>query len=216
MTSPSDLTVPGRPTGARAWRRDVAEHAAAAPAAPASGIVLGFTLPPAAWVDVDTLAENTLAALRDAGALAPRFAGLDAIIATKTVGSSPGATVAFAQAEALQRRRPPGVVACDVTWDRTPRAGDRAQKAAWRARIAEHWADRPILTGAVWADVALGVAGSLLGPVEVVVDALEPVLGRDPRGRDWQEFFPNDHHIVWLRVRRVRTPALHLRLGPIT
>lgn len=172
-------------------------------------------MPPAAWVDVDTLAENTLAGLRDGGALQPRFAGLDAIIATKSVGSAPGATVAFTQAAPLQRRRPPGTVACDVSWDRTPRAGDRGQKAAWRARIAAHWADRPVLTGDVWADVALGVPGSLLGPLEVVVDALEPVLGRDPRGRQWQEFFPNDHHIVWLRVRRVRNPALHLRLGPI-
>ena len=215
MTPPSPLIVPGRPTGARAWRRQVAEHVTAAPAAPPSGVVLGFTLPPAAWVDVDTLAENTLAGLRDGGALQPRFAGLDAIIATKSVGTSPGATVTFAQASTLQRRRTPGAVACDVTWDRTPRAGDLGQKAAWRARIAEHWAGRPVLTGDVWADVALGVPGSLLGPLEVVVDALEPVLGRDPRGRNWQEFFPNDHHIVWLRVHRVRDPALHLRLGRI-
>ncbi len=60
----------------------------------------------------------------------------------------------------------------------------------------------------MWADVALHGGGSLLGPLEVTLDALEPVLGRDPRGRDWQEFFPNDHVIGWLRVR-----ACHARAG---
>jgi hypothetical protein len=91
----------------------------------------------------------------------------------------------------------------------------RLRARAWRRRIAEQWRDAEILTGDVWADVALGGSGSLLGPLEVVLDALEPVLGRDPRGRGWQEFFPNDHRIVWLRVRRVAKPALRLRLGPI-
>ncbi|MDP9405978.1 MAG: hypothetical protein M3O86_05160, partial [Actinomycetota bacterium] len=66
------------------------------------------------------------------------------------------------------------------------------------------------------ADVALCSAGALLSPLEVVLDALEPVLGRDQRGRDWQEFFPNDHVVTWLRVRRVaRGPALTLRLGVV-
>jgi hypothetical protein len=180
-----------------------------------TGVALDFILPPTAWVDVDTLAENTLAGLRDAGVLPARMAGLDAVIATKHSGGEPGATVAFATADALRRRRTPGDTACDVTWDHTPRSGDRNQKRLWRRRIAEQWGDREILAGDVWADVALGGAGSLLGPLEVVLDALEPVLGRDPRGRGWQEFFPNDHHIVWLRARRVARPALRLRVGPI-
>ncbi|MDQ3276200.1 MAG: hypothetical protein M3Q39_14545, partial [Actinomycetota bacterium] len=54
------------------------------------------------------------------------------------------------------------------------------------------------------------------GPLEVVLDALEPVLGRDPRGRQWQAFFPNDHRVVWLRVLRAADgPAVRLRLGTL-
>lgn len=66
--------------------------------------------------------------------------------------------------------------------------------------------------------MALGVPGSLFGPLEVVLDALEPILGRDPRGRDWQEFFPNDDRITWLRVRRTQPSAkpLSLAIGSIT
>ncbi|MBA2528625.1 MAG: hypothetical protein H0V19_01465, partial [Euzebyales bacterium] len=96
-----------------------------------------------------------------------------------------------------------------------PRPGRPAAKAAWRDAVAATWARRPVLAGDVWADVALRVGGSLLGPLEVVLDGLEPVLGRDPRGRDWQDFFPNDHLVNWLRVTRsTRGPALRLTLGP--
>ena len=215
MSAAGRLSIAGRPTGAGPWRRHVAGQASLAPVA-VSGVALDFRLPPTAWVDVDTLAENTLAGLRDAGVLPPRFAGLDAVVATKTSSDDPGATIELAEADVLQRRHAPGRAAIDVTGDRLPRSGDRSGKRAWRERIATQWGEREMLTGPVWADVALGVTGSLLGPLEVVVDALEPVLGRDPRGRDWQEFFPNDHHIVWLRVRRVATPAVRLRVGALS
>lgn len=217
MTAAGRLALSGRPTGAAAWRRHVAVRAADVHAG-ASGVEMAFTLAPGAWVDVDTLAHNTLAGLRDAGALAPRFAGLDAVLATKATkaaGASAGAVLRLVSAVTLQRRRRPGPVALDVSSQRPPRPGDRAQKRAWRERIAQQWGDRAPVLGDVWADVALGVAGSLLGPLEVVVDALEPALGRDPRGRDWQEFFPNDHRIRWLRVSRDVTPGVHLRLGPL-
>lgn len=215
MSPSGRLAISGRPTGAPTWRQHVAAQAATV-AGGASGLELAFTLPPTAWVDVDTLVENTLAGLRDAGALAPRYAGLDALVATKSVGEVTGALVQLVDATTVQRRRPPGRVELEVSSPRMPRAADRAQKRAWRERIAEQWRPRPQLVDDVWADVALGVRGSLLGPLEVVLDALEPVLGRDARGRDWQEFFPNDHRVLWLRVSRQAASGVRLRLGPLT
>ena len=214
MTPPHARHGAGRPTGTRAWRHQVAA-AAGALSGPTSGVALDFFLPPTAWVDVDTLAENTLAGLRDAGTLPARFGGVDAVLATKQARAEPGADITLADAARLIRRRPPGPAAVEVTWDRAPRPADRPAKREWRKRIAAQWGERAPLSGDVWADVALGISGSLLGPLEVVVDALEPVLGRDPRGRDWQEFFPNDHRILWLRVHRVPRPALRLRVGPL-
>lgn len=41
---------------------------------------------------------------------------------------------------------------------------------------------------------------SLEALMKPVIDGLEPLLGRDPRGR--LRFVPNDHLIVWLRVTR--------------
>lgn len=209
----------GGPTGsgaaARTWRRRVA--AAAAGAAPADGVVLAFTVAATRWVDLDTLAEETLAGLRDAGVWRRGFGGLDALLATRRDGTDPGAVIEPIAAAALRRRRPPGPVALDATGKKVPRPGAIAGKRAWRRRLADVWSGRPALTADVWADLELDVGGSLLGPLEPALDALEPVLGRDPRGRQWQEFFPNDHVIRWLRVRRARAgaPALRLRLGPI-
>lgn len=213
---PARTAVPGRPTGGARWRRSVAARAAPSPTPP-DGVSLRFALPPGAWVDIDTLVESTLGGLRDAGTLSPRLAGLDAIVATRHEHPHPGAELTFPSAAALRRRRLPGPVLLDVAWDRVPRPGNRDHKRGWRARIAAQWDARPVLTGEVWAEISLGVRGSLLGPLEVAVDALEPVLGRDPRGRSWQEFFPNDHHIAWLRVQRTPAlPGVRLRLGPLS
>ncbi len=210
----ASLTVEGLPSGSRAWRGAVAQ--AAGTLAVGDGLALRFTLPARRWVDLDTLVEATVAGLRDAGAVAPRLAGLDAVVATKRPGTAPGAALAARRAATLAGRRAPGRVALTVATDDVPRPGGRERKRAWRARIAAAWGANAPLDGAVWADVALRSAGALLAPVEVVLDALEPVLGRDPRGRDWQEFFPNDHVVTWLRIRRVaQGPALTLRLGPV-
>jgi hypothetical protein len=173
---------------------------------------MAFVLPTGAWVDLDTLVETTAHGLRDAGALAARYAGLDLVMATKGYGPAPQATIAPVDPGPADL---PGPVALAVSDRDLPRAGNRPSKRAWRERLAHAWAGQPPLEGPVWADVALGVPGSLLGPVEVILDALEPVLGRDPRGRDWQEFFPNDDRVEWLRVRRVATPALSLTLGSL-
>lgn len=176
-----------------------------------SRVLLDFVIPHGRWVDLDTLVESTCRGLRDAGALAPRYAGLDAIVATKRFGDDAGVVV---RPLADAGRQPPGTVALDVASDVVPRPGWRDAKRGWRSILADAWGGRPPLGGAVWAEVTLAGAGSLLGPLEVVLDALEPVLGRDPRGRDWQEFFPHDDRIEWLAVdREPAGPPLRLRIG---
>ena len=203
--------IQGVPTGAAGWRRTVAEAGSRLPRGGVWG--LDFRLPEGRWVDIDTLVESTAAGLRDAGVLAPRLAGLDGIVATKGFGGSPGVDIRVLDAAVLADD-PPGPVALDVASDAVP-AARRDAKRMWRATLERRWAARGVLSGAVWADVALAGGGSLLGRLEVVLDALEPVLGRDPRGRPWQEFFPNDDRIEWLRVRRDPAgPALRLQLGP--
>lgn len=187
----------------------------AAPLAVTNGVQLDFVLPPARWVDVDTLAEATLHGLRDAGCVPPRFAGLDAVLATKRWGDQPGAQVRAVAAPRLLRLTPPGPQILEATAADVPRPGNRDAKRAWRDVLAAAWPGSAV-EGDVWIDVALQGPRSLLGPLEVVLDALEPVLGRDPRGRDWQEFFPNDDRVTWLRCRRVAAgPALALHLGQI-
>lgn len=138
------------------------------------------------------------------------------MLASRRDGIPPGVVITARAAASLCRRRPPGAVALDARSEILPRAGRREDKRAWRSELAAAWAPRPALAGPVWADLQLRVAGSLLGPLEAALDALEPVLGRDPRGRQWQEFFPNDHVIDWLRVRRSPDlgAAIRLRLGP--
>lgn len=178
------------------------------------GLTLRFELPPGAWIDLDTLVETTVAGLRDAAILRPRSAGLDAIAATKRFGASPRVVISPTPAGALDGP-PPGTPVLDARTDLVPRAGNREAKRAWRATLAQAWTGRAELTEPSWADVGLGVTGSLLGPLEVVLDALEPVLGRDPRGRDWQEFFPNDDRIQWLRVRRSPVPGIALAMGSL-
>lgn len=211
------VVVHGMPAGVGrgTWRRAVSGAAAGAPVA--DGLSLAFTLPTARWVDLDTLVESTLAGLRDAGACRRGYAGLDAVVATRGDGHDPGVVIRTGAAATLLRRRPPGRIGLDATGARLTRSGDREAKRAWRAQVASAWGERPPLAGPVWADLQLRVDGSLLGPLEPALDALEPVLGRDPRGRPWQEFFPNDHLIRWLRVRRASTlrSTLRLHLGPI-
>jgi hypothetical protein len=210
------VEIQGWPAGSgsssrgRAWRARVAN--AAAGMGPASGVALRFTLEPTRWVDLDTLTEVAVAGLRDAGVVPRGLRGLDALLAIRTDGEPPGLVVSLVEAPEVAALVPPGPGLLDVVGYALPRR--MPQKRAWRAQLATAWAGRPVLEGAVWADVDLA-SGSLLGPLEPTLDALEPVLGRDPRARPWQEFFPNDHHIVWLRVCRapLGVPPVRLRLG---
>jgi hypothetical protein len=183
---------------------------------------LAFTLRPRRFVDLDTLVETALAGLRDAGALRRGAPDLDVVLATKATGATATAPTGLrvdAVAGAALRAQPhPGPALLDAGSAALPGAR-REGKRAWREVLHGAWRGRGPLGGEVWAEVALAVPGSIVAPLEPILDALEPVLGRDPRGRDWQEFFPADDRITWLRVRRDQrpgAPALRLVLGPVT
>lgn len=201
-----------RPSGSRRWRAHVA--GGARPLGGIDGVRLDFVVGARQWVDIDTLAEATLRGLADAGAV--DLALLDAVVVTKAAAGAPSATVTPTSAGALRRRPPPGPTLLTTDTDARPRPGDVESKRRWREQIRQAWGDRAELTAPSWVDVALHGRGSLLSTLEVTLDALEPVLGRDPRGRAWQEFFPNDDRIGWLRLRRTaRDPALRLTIGRI-
>jgi hypothetical protein len=204
------LRIDGAPTGATRrgdWRAAVAVAAEGRLLGP--DVRLAFSLRPGRWVDLDTLVAETVRGLRAAAALPY----LDGLVATKTDGR-PGCT---ASTITVARTRAPGPAALDARAAEAPRPGDRAARRAWRGVLAASWGGRAPLEGAVWADVEVGGRGALLARLEPLLDALEPVLGRDPRGRAWQEFFPQDDRIVWLRVRRAGDAGgARLRVGPAT
>jgi hypothetical protein len=206
--------VEGRPAaalrreGERAWRARVAD--AARLLGPVRGVRLDFVLAPGRWVDLDSLVEVAVAGLRDGGVT------LDALVATKAEGAPTGLAVEVEEPVGLAAAAPPGPAAVRIA-SPVARPGDRAAKRALRGRIADAWGERAPLEGPVWADVALATRGSLLATLEPALDALEPVLGRDPRGQPRQEFFPHDDRILWLRVRRTPpdTDPLTLTLGSL-
>jgi hypothetical protein len=204
---------PGRREGG-AWRRRVAAAVEGMPAT--DGVRLLFHVEPRRWVDLDTLTEEALAGLRDGGLLAARFAGLDAFLTEKRAGAEPGLRIRPEAARVLAAVDPPGPCLVDVRGDLLPRPGRGEEKARWRDVLAAGWGDRPPLEGDVWAELHLGTSRSLVTCLEPALDALEPILGRDPRGRAWQVFFPNDDRIVWLRVQREpHGPPIRLRLGRV-
>lgn len=210
------LEIPGVPTGAPPWRARVADAACGQRPA-GDGLVLHFTVRPRQFVDLDTLVQTALAGLRDAGVYRRGFPGLDVILAAKAIGPETGLRTESAEAAVIAGREPPGPMLLDVHAAALPGSG-REGKRAWREAIGAAWGSRATVPGEAWADVALRVSGSVLGPLEPILDALEPALGRDPRGRSWQEFFPADDRITWLRVRREQAadaPVLGLRLGTV-
>ncbi|CAN5365476.1 hypothetical protein BH20ACT9_BH20ACT9_04370 [soil metagenome] len=214
-----------RRPGQRAWRQRVADGAVARgrgrgaedrSPGPRRAVRLDFEVRPRGWVDLDSLVEVALAGLRDAGVFSRGYPQLDLLVATKRVAETPGLVVRSLYP--VDADGPvPGAVALEATGEALPAAGRLADKRAWRGRVAAAWGATHPLDGPVWVDVALRTPGSLLGPLEPVLDALEPCLGRDPRGQPRQEFFPRDDLVTWLRVRRAPppAPALRLRLGPL-
>lgn len=215
------LVVAGEPSGARprtgaSFRERVAAEAAGVGPPPVDGLELAFTLRSGHWVDLDTLTETALDGLRDAGVLPRGRRGLDALIATKAFGT-PSGLRAWGRAAGLLSARPaPGECLLDVSGPGLASSPDRAAKRSWRARVEGGWDGRPVVVGDVWVEVVHAEEGSVTRGLEALLDVLEPVLGRDPRGRPWQEFFPNDDRIVWLRVRRAASgPGRRLRLGTV-
>jgi hypothetical protein len=212
------LRIPGEPSGTRprtgsSFRERVAAAAGALERGHGPGVDgldLAFALRPGHWVDLDTLTETALAGLRDGGVLPRGLAGLDGILATKAFGEDPGLEVWVRAAATLRSQPRPGPLLLEVTGPAMTSAPDRAAKRAWRALVADAWGARPTPPGDVWVEVVRAGAGSLTRGLEGLLDALEPVLGRDPRGRPWQEFFPNDDRIVWLRVARADVPGVDL------
>lgn len=217
------LAVTGEPSGGRprtgsSFRERVAAAAAgaAADSVPVAGLELSFTLRSGHWVDLDTLTETALGGLRDSGLVARGQRGLEVLLATKAVGAPSGLLAHARPAADLLARPVPGAVLLDVTGPALASSPDRRAKRAWRARVEAAWRRRPPVVGDVWAEVVQTGPGSITGGLEALLDVLEPVLGRDPRGRPWQEFFPLDDRIVWLRVRRAASgPARRLRLGSV-
>lgn len=91
--------------------------------------------------------------------------------------------------------------------------GDRWQewKFSWRLEISEQWDGSEVIQP-VWVQIDVQSDRSLVDLMKPVIDGLEPILGRDPKGR--LQFCPNDHLIEWLQIRRVQAgPALTLSLG---
>ena len=172
---------------------------------------------PARFVDLDSLLEVVVRGLRVAGRLPAGARQLVGVIATRSPADAPRVAVAAVAGVEVADLPPPGPVAAEVTTSRPPRPAVRNDRRALRDKLAREWGDRGVLDGPVWAEMQLSGQGSLLTPMEPTLDALEPVLGRDPRGQPRQEFFPADDRIVWLRLARVEPGpvALRLRLGPV-
>ena len=85
-----ELVVPGEPIGGedtrtKAWRRTVA--VAAAGVGPAEAVRLDFVVSPSRRADLDNLVRPAIEGLQDAGVFARAYAGLDAILATRSVAS---------------------------------------------------------------------------------------------------------------------------------
>ena len=197
----------------RAWLREFATSVRGLCAGPAEAVRMEVTVAPGRFVDLDSLVEVVVRGLREAGRLREGSRQLHTVLAVRHEGA-PGVLLELDPRGAPET--PPGPVALDVAVGRAPRPARREDRRTLREVLDREWGGRPPVEGPVWAELELAGAHSLLTPMEPTLDALEPVLGRDPRGQPRQEFFPADDRIVWLRLRRTGPgpPGLRLRLGP--
>lgn len=163
-------------------------------------------------VDLDNLVRPVLAGLRDAGVFARGFPGLVALGASKVSSADTGVTIHLDAPVGWlpEAHRASGLL--DVVSSVVPTDGDVDSKRAWREAVATAWTVEPV-AHEVWVSAVLRTTRSLEGLMKPIIDGLEPILGRDPRGR--LEFVPNDHLVTWLTFRKDvnSESALRVRVG---
>lgn len=203
------LEVAGQPIGGEdarehAWRDRIAM--AAVGAGEHESVHLHFRMAEPDRVDLDNLVRPVLAGLRDADVFRRGYGNLRAVSAEKTSERLAGVVMSLGRSAAAPK---PAFVT--VTSAELPHAEQPATRSAWRARVAEAYSG-PAISAHVYVDVAVSTPRSMEGLMKPIIDGLEPVLGRDPRGR--LVHVPNDHLVRWLRFRRVPDgPRLTMRLG---
>ncbi len=183
---------------------------AAAGVGPAVAVRLDFVVSPSRRADLDNLVRPAIEGLQDAGVFARAYAGLDAILATRSVASPAHLRVGL-RGEDVTEAPIPGPVLAVAQSQALPREGNVASKRAWRDLVAV--ASDPLPAGPVWLDIAVSAPWSLKDLLKPIIDGLEPWLGRDPHGR--LEFCPMDQRVVWLRITRVRGVGLGIKAGLI-
>lgn len=205
--------IAGEDRRERAWRNEITTTAADAGAPCSRGVSLHFCLEVGrARIDLDNLIRPALDALRDAGVFGRGFRDLDALVAAKAAASPVGLEVTLMTAKDVGALPPPGELLLTVEDWGLPRDGDRVAKLRWREAIAQAWPYEPLQGLPAALDIAVDTVLSFKDLLKPIIDGLEPVLGRDPRGH--LEFSPNDHLITWLRVlRSPRPPTLRLQLA---
>lgn len=195
----------------RRWREQVAT--AAAGQRVTRSLVFDFRVESGRRdLDLDNLVRPAVAGLRDAEVLARGFAGLDRIHATKSIDDPPGLAVTLDPADEVLTW-PPSPSPLEVHADWIPNEASESRRR-WNDRVRDSYAGGPI-SGTAWVEITVSDGRSLVGVMKPVLDGLEPILGRDPRGRaDYRS--PNDHLVTHLRIVR-DTAAAHLlvvRCGP--
>lgn len=197
------IEVPGPPIGGenpphdRAWRRRVAEVAAGQP--PVAAVGLDFRLREGRRVDLDNLVRPAMAGLQDAGMFGRGYRSLELLVASKIVDHREGLWVEVGDEVVGSTAADRGRQLFSLAASAIPREGDRASKVGWRDAVRTGYAAPPV-DGPVWVDIVTRTTGSLVALMKPVIDGLEPLLGRDPRGR--LEFVPNDHLVERLTMRR--------------
>lgn len=210
--------IAGEDARERAWRDAVADalrdHAPTAEAH--LGVALSFVLhSDRVRLDLDNLVRPALDALRDSGAALRGFSNVDAVLATKSAGEEAGLRVTIGKSGLVSSVDAPGAMLFTARSEVIPRDGSADSKMQWRQAVAASWAALPIPAGAVFVDIATSSELSLKDILKPVIDGLEPVLGRDPRGR--LEFCPQDERVVWLRAQRadLGQGALNVQVGRV-
>lgn len=205
----SGIAICGEDARTAAWRATVADAARAVALVDVAAVSLVFTVAPGRRVDVDNLARPALEGLRDAGWFRRGFPSLHHLRVTKVCGADLGLRV---HVGVVDEDRTDDVDFLATLAGVIPSEGAHEVKRAWRDTVATRWA-RPPLDGELSVELAFNTRSSLVGLLKANIDTLEPVLGRDPKGR--LTFCPLDDKVACLVARRTSgdTPALEVRVS---